>query len=69
MSRPYGFSWIDEPLVAAMARPADADELLWLREQGIELVISLSEDPLRRDWLSDLDGAGTNPARTDHDGS
>jgi len=53
MSQPHGFSWIDKPLLAAMARPADADDLAWLRNQGIELILSLTEDPLRRDWVNE----------------
>ncbi|MCS6849917.1 MAG: dual specificity protein phosphatase 23 [Gemmataceae bacterium] len=53
MPAPLGFSWIEQPLLAAMARPEDPDELAWLRQQGIELIVSLTEDPLRRDWLDD----------------
>ena len=36
-----------------MAQPDDPEQLEWLRRQGIELVISLTEDPLRRDWVND----------------
>jgi atypical dual specificity phosphatase len=50
MTLPDGFSWIDKPLLAAMARPSDPDQFVWLRQQGIELLVSLSEDPPRRDW-------------------
>jgi atypical dual specificity phosphatase len=53
MSQPQGFSWIDKPRLAAMARPADMDELGWLRGQGIEVILSLTEDPLRRDWVNE----------------
>lgn len=53
MSEPYNFSWVEEPLLAAMGRPREPDEYTWLRNQGIELIVSLTEDPLRRDWLSD----------------
>src|SRR5262245_21049383 len=53
MSAPDNFTWIEKPLLAAHAKPQDAEELAWLREQGIELVVTLTEDPLRRDWLSD----------------
>jgi atypical dual specificity phosphatase len=53
MSMPDGFSWIDKPLLAGMARPTALEELLWLREQGIELLISLTEDPPRRDWINE----------------
>ncbi len=51
MPPPFGFSWVDQPHLAAMARPEDLEDLLWLREQGVEVIVTLSEDPLRRDWL------------------
>jgi len=53
MAQPEGFSWIDKPLLAALARPAAAEDLIWLRRQGIELLISLTEDRLRRDWVDE----------------
>jgi atypical dual specificity phosphatase len=55
MPQPYGFSWIVKPLVAAMAQPESEEDLDWLRQQGIEVLISLTEDPPRRDWV---EGAG-----------
>jgi atypical dual specificity phosphatase len=53
MSAPYGFSWVDKPHLAALARPSDVEDLVWLRQQGIELLISLSEEPPRRAWVND----------------
>jgi atypical dual specificity phosphatase len=53
MPKPQGFSWIDEPHLAAMALPESKEELEWLRSHGIEVLISLTEDPLRRDWVND----------------
>jgi atypical dual specificity phosphatase len=53
MSQPNGFSWVEKPLLAALARPEEPDDLVWLRQQGIELLISLTEDPPRRDWVDD----------------
>ncbi|HKI31690.1 MAG TPA: dual specificity protein phosphatase 23 [Gemmataceae bacterium] len=53
MSTPNGFTWVDKPHLAAMARPSNADDLAWLRKQGIELLISLTEDRPRRDWVND----------------
>jgi atypical dual specificity phosphatase len=53
MPQPFGFSWVEKPLLAAMARPEDVDELRWLRQQGIQVLLSLTEDPLRRDWVND----------------
>ena len=53
MSPPMGFSWIEKPLLAGSARPEAPDELTWLREQGIQLLVTLSEDPLPRHWIND----------------
>jgi atypical dual specificity phosphatase len=50
MSVPYGFSWVDKPLLAALARPSEAEDFTWLREQGIELLVSLTEEMPRKDW-------------------
>jgi atypical dual specificity phosphatase len=55
MSRPYFFSWIDEPLLAASAEPAGPEQLAWLRGQGIDILVTLTEEPLPRTWV---DGAG-----------
>jgi atypical dual specificity phosphatase len=53
MAEPHGFSWVDEPLLAAMARPESLDDLLWLRQAGIQVLISLTEDPPHRGWIND----------------
>jgi atypical dual specificity phosphatase len=55
MPSPDHFSWIDRPRLSASAYPDGPDELAWLRKQGIEVVLSLTEAPLRRDWV---DNAG-----------
>jgi atypical dual specificity phosphatase len=53
MPQPFGFSWVDKPLLAAMARPEGLGEVQWLRKQGIQVLLSLTEDPLRRDWINE----------------
>jgi atypical dual specificity phosphatase len=53
MNTPDGFSWVDKPLVAGMSRPESVEEFHWLRQQGIQLLISLMEDPPRRDWVNE----------------
>ena len=50
---PEGFYWVDKPLVAGMAQPETMEEFVWLREQGIQVLISLSEEPPRRDWINE----------------
>lgn len=53
MSSPHGFSWVEKSQLAALARPGSLEELHWLRQQGIQVVISLTEDPIRRDWANE----------------
>ncbi|HJZ89363.1 MAG TPA: dual specificity protein phosphatase 23 [Gemmataceae bacterium] len=55
MSRPYFFTWVDEPLLAASAEPGGPEQLAWLRAQGVDILVTLTEDPLPRTWI---DGAG-----------
>jgi atypical dual specificity phosphatase len=49
---PFGFSWVDSPRLAALSYP-DADDLRWLRSNGIDIVMTLTEDPLPRHWVNE----------------
>lgn len=51
--QPLGFSWVDPPRLAAFARPDGLDEFRWLRENGVQLLISLTETPPFHRWLDD----------------
>lgn len=53
MSNPAGFTWIEKPLLAAMGRPHGTDDMEWLRAQGIDLLISLTEEPPFSRWVND----------------
>lgn len=53
MSAPENFSWIDRPHLAAAAQPRGAAEWQWLRNQGIDVVVSLTEDPPFRRYIDD----------------
>lgn len=50
---PSGFTWVDKPHLAALARPSSGEDLAWLRRNGIDVLVSLTEDPVRRDWVND----------------
>ena len=50
---PHGFTWIDKPYLAALAQPRTAEDLAWLRRAGIEVLVSLSEDPPPRHWVNE----------------
>jgi atypical dual specificity phosphatase len=49
---PSGFSWVDSPRLAALSYP-DAEDLRWLRRSGIDIVLTLTEDPLPRHWVNE----------------
>lgn len=53
MNQPPAFSWIEKPHLAAMGLPSSVEELRWLRKHGIELLISLTEDPPNTRDVSD----------------
>ena len=53
MDNPDGFSWVDKPLLAGLAYPGSLEEFHWLRQEGVQVLISLSEDPPRRDWINE----------------
>lgn len=53
MSRPYFFTWVDEPLLAACAWPDSAEQLSWLRKHGTDFLITLTEENLPRNWIDD----------------
>jgi atypical dual specificity phosphatase len=50
---PPGFSWVDQPHLAAMAMPESATDLTWLRRHKIEVLVSLTEEPIPRHWVND----------------
>lgn len=51
MSSLHGFSWVEQPYLAASAFPVDAEELAFLRGQGIDIVLTLTEDSLPRKYV------------------
>lgn len=53
MNGPESFTWIDDHLLGAMARPGSPEDLLWLRQQGVQVLISLTEEPPDRRWVED----------------
>lgn len=50
---PTGFSWVDEPHLAAMAAPGSSADLTWLRRHKVDVLVSLTEDPLPKNWVDD----------------
>ena len=48
---PTGFVWIEEGKLAASGYPASKSQVAWLGRQGVDSVLSLTEEPLPSSWL------------------
>ncbi len=51
--QPVNFSWVVPGQLAGFSRPRQPESLDWLRSQGVELVLTLTENPLPRAWVND----------------
>ena len=49
VGRPTNFSWIDD-LVAASGKPTSKREIVWLKRQGITVVLNLTDRSLPSRW-------------------
>ncbi|HME18903.1 MAG TPA: dual specificity protein phosphatase family protein [Nitrososphaerales archaeon] len=52
--RPTGFLWVEQGTVAASGYPASRRQLEWVRGQGVDSVLTLTEDPLPAAWTEGL---------------
>lgn len=51
---PGYFSWVEQPYLAAMAWPRGEEELRWLREHDIDVIISLTDEPPPRHLVNQI---------------
>ncbi len=50
---PHRFGWIDE-YVSGSGRPTSFEQVKWVKEKGISMIISLTESPLPDEWIEVL---------------
>lgn len=48
MSKPLNFSWVEPNLLAGLAYPGRVEELQWLRTNGIQILLTLTESPISK---------------------
>ena len=51
---PLSFTWVDKPYLAAMSKPRSEEELRWLRDHGIDVLITLTEEPPQRKLVNQV---------------
>jgi atypical dual specificity phosphatase len=66
LDRPYNFSWVDN-MLAACGRPVSKSQVMWLYEQGIRALLSLTESPLPEEWLEATDLVYMHVPMKDHE--
>ncbi len=53
LRKPTNYSWVIARELAASARPSYRGSIRWLRIEGIEAILTLTEDPIPRYWLEE----------------
>jgi atypical dual specificity phosphatase len=54
MAEVLNFTWLEKPYLAALAKPRSEEELRWLRSQGIDVLVSLTEEPPPRRLINQV---------------
>ncbi len=52
--KPTGFLWVELNRVAGSGCPASRRQLEWISEQGVDTVLTLTENPLPAEWAEGL---------------
>ena len=53
--KPTFFSWVVEKKVAASGRPYSKEQVDWLRANGVNAILSLTEQPLPEEWTRGME--------------
>ena len=64
--KPTGFVWVEQDRLAASGYPASRRQLEWIRDQGIDTVLTLTEDPLPSAWKEGLPMSFEHIPMVDH---
>lgn len=66
-NKPTGFIWIVNRKLAASGYPASRTQLLWLSQQGIDAILTLTESPLPPQWLETIPIEAKHVPMKDHE--
>ncbi|MDA4136580.1 MAG: dual specificity protein phosphatase family protein [Thaumarchaeota archaeon] len=65
--KPSNFGWIIEGKLAASGLPSSAAQVRWLKEHGVNSILTLTEDPLPRKFLDGSGVASLHVQMSDHE--
>ena len=52
--QPTGFVWVEKGKLAASGYPASRSQLVWLVDHGIDSILTLTPEPLPKEWVKGL---------------
>lgn len=52
--KPTNFSWLIEDKLAGSGMPTSFDELDWILKQGVTSIVTMTENALPEEWVSDI---------------
>jgi atypical dual specificity phosphatase len=52
--KPTNFSWLIEEKLAGSGMPTSIDELDWILKQGVKSIVTMTENALPSEWVSDV---------------
>jgi atypical dual specificity phosphatase len=53
--KPTNFSWLIEEKLAGSGMPTSVDELDWILKQGVKSIITMTENALPPEWVSNIE--------------
>jgi atypical dual specificity phosphatase len=65
--KPTGFVWVEDHALAGTGYPASRAQVEWLVGNGIRSILTLTEDPLPKEWLEGLEVKSGHVPMKDHE--
>jgi len=64
--KPWNFSWVINGKLAGCSRPESKKDLIWLKNQGVESIVNLTEYSLPIDWIKEVELGYMHESINDH---
>ncbi len=64
--KPWNFSWVIVGKLAGCSRPESKNDLFWLKRQGVESIVNLTEYPLPNEWIKEVELGCMHECINDH---
>ena len=66
LGKPWNFSWVINGKLAGCSRPESKNDLIWLKNQGVESIVNLTEYPIPNEWIKKAELGYMHESINDH---